>query len=131
MIMRYSQIIGIITVIGLVILCFMPWIYIPTKAITVTGLNSEGTNFGKPGLFTIIFSSLSLICFALPIILLKRINVFVAAINLGWNIRNYILLSSCFMGECPEKFIALYLIILLSFIILVMTLLGPAKPIKQ
>jgi hypothetical protein len=125
--MKHSQTIGILAVIVLAVLCFFPWIHIPGREITVTGFSSEGTRFGKPGLFHMVFSVLMLICFLLPAIWAKRTNVFLAALNLAWSFRNYLLLSACFMGECPEKKPALYGIVLLALLIQVMSLLPKVK----
>lgn len=129
--MKHSQTIGIIATILLVALCFLPWIYIPSQQITVSGFASEGTRFGKPGLFHTVLSVLMLGGFLLPAIWAKRTNVFLAALNLAWSFRNYLLLSACLMGECPEKKPALYGIFAVSLVIQVMSLLPkmnlPAK----
>ena len=121
--MKHSQLIGIIAVLALIGICFMPWTYIPAKDITVTGFDASGTSFGKPGFLNVIFSSVSLLFFALPKIWAKRTNVFIAAINLAWAIRNYFLLGSCLLGECPEKKPGLYLLLLACAVIQVMALL--------
>ena len=47
-------------------------------------------------------------------------NVFIAAINFAWAIRNYILLTTCQAGECPEKRAGLYLLLIATFIIQLM-----------
>ena len=121
--MKHSQLIGIIAVLALVGICFLPWSYIPSKNIVITGFHSEGTQFGKPGYLNIILSSVCLLFFALPKIWAKRTNVFIAAINLAWAVRNYFLLSSCLLGECPEVKPGLYLLIIATIIIQAMALL--------
>jgi hypothetical protein len=130
--MKHSQTIGIIAVLILAILCFMPWSYIASRQLTVSGLHAEGTNFGKPGLFHLILSGVMIVLFLIPRIWAKRTNVFVAALNLAWAFRNYLLISSCMMGECPEKKPALYLILILAVLAQLMALLPkvnmPPKP---
>ncbi|MBV9986386.1 MAG: hypothetical protein JO301_01805 [Chitinophagaceae bacterium] len=121
--MKYSQTIGIIATLILAVLCFMPWTYIASRQLLVYGMHAEGTNFGKPGLFHLILGGMMLLLFAVPKIGAKRTNVFVAALNLAWAFRNFLLLSSCMMGECPEKKPALYIIIVLAVIIQLMALL--------
>ncbi|MEP6846156.1 MAG: hypothetical protein ABI861_09135 [Panacibacter sp.] len=121
--MKHSQLIGIIAVLVLFGICFMPWIFIASQNITVTGFQSAGTSFGKPGYLNVVLSSVCLILFALPKIWAKRTNVFIAAINLAWAFRNYLLLNTCLLGECPEKKAGLYLLLLASGIIQVMALL--------
>lgn len=121
--MKYSQRIGIAAAIGIMALCFLPWSYIPSKQITVTGFFAVGTNFGKPGLFNFILCIVMLIMFAVPAVWAKRTNVFAGALNLAWSFRNFLLLSSCMMGECPEKKPALYLLVLFSLVTQVMAFL--------
>lgn len=128
--MKYSQTIGIVASIILIGLCYTTWVYIPSLKLGLTGLNTVGTNWGKPGLLHIIFSSLSILFFLIPKIWAKRVNTFIAAINVAWAVRNYIVITSCFMGECPEKKISIYLIILVPVIILLMSLLPKISVVK-
>lgn len=128
--MKYSQRIGILAAIGVMALCWLPWIFIASRQLTVSGFHAEGTNFGRPGLLHMVFCIVMLVLFTVPAIWAKRTNVFVAAINLAWSVRNYILLSSCLMGECPEKKPALYLLIVFAAIAQVMALL-PKLPVPQ
>lgn len=121
--MKYSQTIGIIATLALVAVCFLPWSYIASRQITITGFQAVGTHFGKPGLFTVILSGIMLVMFAVPAIWSKRTNVFIAALNLAWSFRNYLMVSTCLMGECPEKRPALYAHVALSVLILLMSLL--------
>ena len=121
--MKHSQLIGIIAVFVLIGICFMPWTFIASQNITVTGFSSAGTSFGKPGYLNVVLSVVCLIFFSIPKIWAKRTNVFIAAINLAWAFRNYLLLSGCLLGECPEKKTGLYLLLLAAGIIQVMALL--------
>lgn len=122
--MKYSQRIGILAAVVILALCFLPWSFIPSRQITVTGVSAIGTNFGKPGLMNIAMCVLMLVMFAVPALWAKRTNVFAAAINLAWSVRNYILVSTCMMGECPEKKIALYLLVVFSVVTQLMALLA-------
>ncbi len=84
-------------------------------------MSAPGTMFGKPGLMHLVLGVPLLIFFIIPKIWAKRTNVFIAAINIAWSVRNYILLTTCFMGECPQKKWGLILSIALSSFIIVMT----------
>ena len=128
--MKYSQQIGIVAAFGLLVLCFFPWSIIISKNLTISGFATEGTSFGRPALFHVIFCSASILFFAIPRIWAKRTNVFIGAINLAWAIRNYILVSSCMLGECPEKQPALYAILICAIIIQLMVLF-PKMPIGK
>lgn len=121
--MKYSQSIGIAATLAMVAVCFLPWSYIASQQITVTGFGGTGTNYGKPGLLNFIMGVIMIIMFLVPAVWSKRTNVFVGAINLAWSFRNYLLLSTCMMGECPEKKPALYLLIGLAVVIQLMILL--------
>ena len=107
--MKYSQLLGCIAVILLAAVCYLPWSYIAEKNILITGMSAPGTIYGKPGLMHFVLGVFLLFFFIIPKIWAKRINVFIAAINLAWSVRNYILLSTCYMGECPQRKAGLFL----------------------
>lgn len=127
--MKYSQLIGILAALALIACCFFPWSYIESKQLVVTGMSAPGTNFGKPGLMNIYVSAVSILLFAIPRIWAKRTNVFFTIFNLAWSIRNFIIVSGCLMGECPEKRPALYLLLVFSALMLVMSVL-PKMEVK-
>ena len=134
--MKYSKWLGIAGVLLLIISCNMPWVQILSKGITVTGLEASGTHYGKPGLMNIIMGCLAFVFFLLPKIWAKRTNLFVCAFNIAWAVRNYILISSCHMGECPVKQAGLYLLLVAAALMLVAALfprleLQDANPGKQ
>jgi hypothetical protein len=120
--MKHSQTIGLVAALIMIGLCFLPWTFIASKQLTVTGMYAEGTNFGKPGLFNCILCTAMAFFFLVPRVWAKRTNVFIAAFNLAWSFRNYLLVSSCMMGECPEKKPALFALLGLSLVAQLMTL---------
>ncbi len=128
--MKKSQTIGIVAAIATMAVCFLPWVYISSKQITVTGFQAIGTDFGKPGLFNMVMSIIMVVLFAIPTLWAKRTNLFVGSLNIAWSFRNFILLTTCMMGECPEKKPGLYLLLFLAVSLLLMTLL-PSIPVKQ
>lgn len=121
--MKHSQTIGIIATLALVAMCFLPWSYIASQQLTITGFHTTGTSFGRPGVLSVTMAVIMLVMFLVPAIWSKRTNMFVAALNLAWSFRNYLLVSSCLMGECPEKKPALYALVALAIVIQIMTLL--------
>ncbi len=120
--MKYSQSIGIIAVLALIGICFIPWVYIASQNITFTGMEA-GTNFRSPALASITLGLVSVILFAIPKVGAKRTNLFVGAINFAWSIRNYILMTTCLAGDCPEKKVGIFLQLAVSLVILAMTFL--------
>jgi hypothetical protein len=113
---------GVAAAIIVCISCFQPWIFIESKDLTITGMNTTGTNYGKPGVLFLILSSFFLVFSLIPYIWSKRANMIVSVLNLAWGIRNYFLISTCSGGECPERKLALYLVFACSFIMLVASL---------
>ncbi len=128
--MKYSQLIGAIAVAGLIAVCFMPWSFVESKQIIITGINTQGTEFGKPGLMNIFFGIISLLLFLIPEIWAKRTNLFIGAVNVAWSIRNYLLVTTCYFGDCPQKKAGIFLLLFCSVIILVMTFM-PKLPVSE
>lgn len=121
--MKYSNYIGVAASVALVICCFIPWVYIVSVRTTVTGLNSGHTNFGSPGAMHIIFSVFAITLFLLHKVWAKRTNIIVAVLNFAWAIRNILVITHCELGECPEKRVGIYAVVILSFFVLLMALL--------
>jgi hypothetical protein len=121
--MKYSQTIGIVAALALMGACFLPWIYIPSLQHTYTGLYTGVTRFGRPGVLAIVLAAVSVLLFLIPRIWSKRLNVIVAAVGISWAARNYMLMTSCLMGECPEKKTGIFLVPLLALVVMLMTLL--------
>ncbi|MFI5187231.1 MAG: hypothetical protein ACHQF0_10930 [Chitinophagales bacterium] len=114
--------IGLFATIALVIACFFPWVFIESKNITVTGIESAGTSFGKPGYFHFFLAAFYVVFNFIPRIWAKRVNLLITALNIGWAARNYFLISACAAGECPEKKSALYIVSISSFVMLIAAL---------
>jgi len=125
--MKYSQQIGMVLALAIIAACWMPWVYIESKDIWVDGFHAKGTNFGRPGLFIAYTAGISFLLFLVNKIWAKRINVFIGSFAFAWSIRNYLILSACFAGECPQKQVGLYLMVVLSAIMMVMSFLPKIK----
>jgi hypothetical protein len=129
--MKYSQLIGCIAVAVLAGICYLPWSFIPEKNIVITGMSAPGTVFGKPGLMHFVLGLILILFFILPKVWAKRLNLFIGAINFAWSIRNFILLTTCYMGECPMKKPGLYLELLFCILIFIMTFLPDVKTLEK
>ncbi len=115
--------IAILAALALIIACFFPWVFIESKNITVTGIDTAGTNFGKPGYFHFVLAAVYLLFTLISRIWAKRWNLLIVALNIAWAARNYFIISACSGGECPEKKTALYIVLISSLIMLVVALL--------
>ena len=125
--MKHSQTIGILLCAALFYCTTQPLVIIDSQHWVITGWKSAGSSFGQPGKFLAYAGGLSLLFFALPYLWAKRINVAFGALILAWTFRNFVVLSTCQMGECPQKQWPLYACILISFGILIMTFLPKIK----
>lgn len=125
--MRYMKWIGLMAVILLVVSCFTPWVLIASKNITVSGVDSTGTNFGKPGYFHFIMAFFFTIFHLVTRLWAKRWNLVIVALNTAWAAKNFFIISACREGECPEKQAGLYLILLASVLMLVSALFPDIK----
>ncbi|MEO6069800.1 MAG: hypothetical protein ABIN57_05235 [Chitinophagaceae bacterium] len=122
--MRYVKGLAVVTCIVLCISCFFPWAGIPSKNLMITGVNTTGTSFGKPGYLHLFFAGLFLLFLLINRIGAYRANIFIAGFNMGWALRNYILITACEGGECPQKYGALYLVVLSSVALLTLSFFG-------
>ena len=102
--------------------CFMPWMRIEDPAITISGVDTTGTRYGKPAIAHFVFAAFILIFAFIPRVWTQRINLLFAALNLAWGLRNFILVPSCDGGVCPDRLPGLYLVLLSAIFILVATL---------
>lgn len=105
----------------------MPWVIISSKNITVSGIDAGGTNFGKPAYFHFITIFFFLLFTFIPRVWAKRSNLLVTALNLGWTVRNYFIITLCRGGECPEKQTAVFLIAITSVLMLASALFPDIK----
>ncbi len=128
--MRWMKWIGLAAAITLIIACFMVWITLPSKNITITGVDAGGTNVGRPGYFHFICTFFFLVFSLVPRVWAKRANLFVAPINLAWAVRSFFIVTGCRAGECPEKHVAVYLILVASALMLGAALF-PDLPTKE
>ena len=127
-IMKYTKWIGLLAAIIVIAVCYMPWVYIQSVQLEIAGMFASGKhNFGKPGLMNIFCSAVAGLLFVLPQIWAKRTNIFFCGFNIAWSVRNYLLLSRCYGGECPEKKAALYVLLAASAVMLLMSFMPDAE----
>ena len=111
--------------------CFYPWVIIDSKDIIVRGVDAAEIHLGKPAYFHFILIFFFLLFTFIPKIWAKRSNLLVAALNIGWAIRNYFIITACLGGECPVKQTAVYLLIPASLMMLISALFPDIKMNKE
>lgn len=92
--------------------CFLPWLSIESKELVISGMNTTGTKFGKPGLLHLLLAGVYLIFSMVPKAWGQRANLLVVAVNTAWFIRNFFMLSVCSGGECPVRLYGFYLLLI-------------------
>lgn len=121
--MNYRNLTPLAVLTVLVISCFLPWLTIESKSITISGVDTSGTRFGKPAYFHFFWTGLYLLFYFIPKVWSRRAALGMLAFNLAWAFRNFMLLPACQMGECPEREIGLYLLFGASLILFIAELI--------
>jgi len=103
----------------LILACFMPWVTIDSKNIIISGVDATGTSFGKPGYMHFLLAAISIILLLIQKTLAIRVAIFLTAFNAAWSVRNFIVISACYGGICPEKQAGLYLIVASSMLLMI------------
>ena len=115
--------VGISACIALIACCFLPWVHYNNINETFTGFNVKkfvtGNYYGRAGIIITVISSFVLIFMLVPKLWAKRVNLFVAALLFAYCIRTYIIFTSALFEGEVEKYVAIYLIMILSFVVLV------------
>lgn len=106
---------------------FFPWVVIQSKNIIISGMQSAGTTYGKPGVLTLFFAGMVAVFSLVPRIWAHRICMVCSAFNTGWALRNFIVLSTCQGGECPQRQTAFYVYLFSSILLLIAVLVQKMK----
>ena len=126
--MKYMKWVGLLVVGLLIVSCFTPWVIFESSNRTIGGVNSTGTDFfGKPGYGHLVFSFFFIVFHLIPKVWAKRWNLLIVGLNIAWAVRNYFIISACRDGECPEKQIGLYLVMLASVLLMLSAMFPDVK----
>lgn len=125
--MKYSNYIGVLAAIVMIIACFLPWAYYPDLSKSFTGFFSEQNRYGKPGKALVFFAVFTIVLFMMPRVWAKRLNMVMAALALAFSVRCFMLFSTCYRGICPEKETGIYLIVIASIVMIIASVLPYVK----
>lgn len=128
--MNYARWISIFIAGILIAACFFPWVIIEEKII-VSGFQSDIESYGKPGFVHLFLSVLYILLLLIGRSWSTISAFFIIAFNIAWAIRNFLKISACSGGECPEKQPALYIILFCSIALPVLTALIKVKRIHK
>lgn len=110
---------AILTAAMVIIACFFPWVSVDSKNFMVGGFRSSANNrFGEPGILQLSFCSICILLLLINRVWSIRTAFFIAAFNIAWALRNFVVLSACSGGLCPEKHVALYVLLIGSFLLI-------------
>jgi hypothetical protein len=101
--MKYYKVLGLLACAVVAISCFLPWTFYPDLNKSFTGFFSEENMYGKPGKVFIFLAIISAALILINRIWAKRVLLFVAAINIAYLIKSYVLFTTCYSALCPVK----------------------------
>jgi hypothetical protein len=125
--MKFSQWLGILSCIVLIISGFMNWTWYPDIRKFFTGFETENNMYGKPGKIFIYISIVAIAFFLTPKLWAKRWNVLICTIIIAYAVKSFILFSACYRGICPEKQPGIWLMLVSACLTLVFALLPDLK----
>ncbi len=105
----------------------MPWAYYADLHKSFTGFFSEQNMYGKPGIVFVFIAVCTAILIYLDKLWAKKTLIFLAALNIGYLIKTYVLFTSCYSAICPQKEYGLYLLIFSSVLLLIVTFFPDIK----
>src|SRR5882757_6186823 len=123
---KFIYYVGIVAAVTIIGCCFLPCVHYNSINTTFTGFNltkfATGNYYGRAGVPITILSFVVLILMLLPQLWAKRTNLFMAALLFAYCIRTYIIFTSALFEGEVEKQVGIYMIVLLSFIMLLASL---------
>ncbi len=125
--MKYYKLTGLFACALLVVSCFLPWAYYADLHESFTGFYTHENIYGKPAKAFIFLAASSAILICLDKIWAKRALIFLAAINIGYLIKTYVLFTSCYSTICPQKQYGFYLLMVSSIVLLIVSVLPNLK----
>ena len=105
----------------------MPWMIIESKGLTISGVDTTGTSFGKPAYFHFFWTGLFLAFFVVNRVWSRRTAMVFSAFNLAWAFRNFMLLPACQLGDCPERQTGIYILLVSAILLFITGLLAPVR----
>lgn len=122
---------SVLTAAVIITACFFTWVSVESKSFFAGGFfSSDNSRFGQPGILHTTFCSVIILFLLLNRTWSVRTAFFISAFNVAWAVRNYVVISACSGGVCPEKHTGLYTILIGSILLLLLTPFIEVKPKK-
>jgi hypothetical protein len=120
--MQFSKWPAVVAAFVVIAACFFPWVTIESKQAYIGGFHSSVTDYGKPGVLHAFLCGLCIIFLLVARVWSVRAAFFISALNIAWAMRNFFLISACQAGICPVKQPALYVVVVASILLTLLTL---------
>jgi hypothetical protein len=124
---RYSKWISLFAFVLLLVACFMPWTYHADVGQSFNGFYSEKNLYGKPAKLILVLAGITTLCSFIKVLWIKRTALLVGGLNVAYGIKNFLLFGSCYLGYCPEKKAGLFLMLLATILVFLMTFFPDGK----
>jgi hypothetical protein len=124
---RYSKWISLFAFVLLLVACFMPWTYHADVNQDFTGFYSAKNIYGKPAKLLLVFAGITTLCSFVPVLWMKRTALLVGGLNVVYGIKNFLLFGSCYLGYCPEKKAGLFIMLIATILIFLMSFFPDGK----
>lgn len=124
---RYSKWISLFAFVLLLVACFLPWTYHADVNQDFTGFYSAKNIYGKPAKLLLVFAGITTLCAFIPVLWMKRTALLVGGLNVAYGVKNYLLFGSCYLGYCPEKKSGLFLMLIATILIFLMSFFPDGK----
>jgi len=124
---RYSKWISLFAFVLLLVACFLPWTYHADVNQDFNGFYSAKNIYGKPAKLLLVFAGITTLCAFIPVLWMKRTALLVGGLNLAYGIKNFLLFGSCYLGYCPEKKTGLFIMLIATILIFLMSFFPDGK----
>ena len=115
----------------LLVACFLPWTYHADVNQDFTGFYSAKNMYGKPAKLLLVFAGITTLCAFVPVLWMKRTALLVGGLNVAYGIKNFLLFGSCYLGYCPEKKIGLFIMLIATILVFLMSFFPEGKVIAK
>jgi hypothetical protein len=124
---RYSKWISLFAFVLLLVACFLPWTYHADVNQDFNGFYSAKNIYGKPAKLLLVFAGITTLCAFVSVLWMKRTALLVGGLNVAYGIKNFLLFGSCYLGYCPEKKIGLFIMLIATILIFLMSFFPDGK----
>jgi hypothetical protein len=109
--MSFSQKVGLVSCVLLVVSLFINWAWYPDLQKHFTAFFTEGNHYGKPGIWLSLVSGFGIIFYLVNKPWSQRLNLIMSGLTMAYAIRTFLLFTSGYDGFVPEPKAGIYLML--------------------